>query len=38
MSRELMSPAVDRQVFRHTAVNSKKINLEPRMMRGGIRL
>lgn len=36
--REKMNKTVDRSVFRHTAVNSKKINIEPRMNRGGIRL
>lgn len=29
---------VDRKVFRRTAVKSKKINLAPRVMRGGISL
>lgn len=28
----------DRKIFRRTAVRSKKINLAPRVMRGGIRL
>lgn len=28
----------DRKIFRRTAVKSKKINLAPRVMRGGIRL
>lgn len=36
--RERMNSSVDRQVFRHTAVDTKKINIEPRMYRGGIRL
>lgn len=36
--RQLMSRNQDRQVFRHTAVSAKKINIEPRMYRGGIRL
>lgn len=36
--RSQMSHSVDRQVFRRTAVNAKKINIEPRMYRGGIRL
>lgn len=38
MMRSSTNSSVDRQVFRHTAVNPKKINLVPRMMRGGIRL
>lgn len=38
MSRQSMSPRVDRQVFRRTAVDAKRINIEPRMYRGGIRL
>lgn len=36
--RKEMSSSVDRQVFRHTAVDVKRVNIEPRMMRGGIRL
>ena len=36
--RETMTKSVDRSVFRNTAVNTKKINIEPRMNRGGIRL
>lgn len=36
--REAMSRSPDRQVFRNTAVNAKRINIEPRMYRGGIRL
>lgn len=36
--RRRMSKSVDRQVFRNTAVDTKKINIEPRMYRGGIRL
>ena len=28
----------DKKIFRRTAVKSKKINLSPRIMRGGIRL
>lgn len=28
----------DKKVFRHTASNSKAINVMPRIMRGGIRL
>ena len=29
---------VDEQIFKRTAASSKKINLEPSNMRGGIRL
>lgn len=29
---------VDRKIFRHTAAKSKKINLNPTVYRGGIRL
>lgn len=38
MKRRRMKPRKDRKVFRRTAVKSKKINLAPRVMRGGIRL
>lgn len=33
-----MSRGKDRQVFRHTAINTKKINVSPAIYRGGIRL
>lgn len=36
--RKRMTKSVDRQVFRNTAVDTKKINIEPRTYRGGIRL
>lgn len=36
--RKQMVSSVDRQVFRRTAVDAKRINIEPRMYRGGIRL
>ena len=36
--RKHMRKGVDRQVFRHTAVGSKKINIDPNIYRGGIRL
>lgn len=36
--RRRMTKSVDRKVFRNTAVDTKKINIEPRMYRGGIRL
>lgn len=32
------SKAVDEKIFKRTAAKSKKINLEPSNMRGGIRL
>lgn len=37
MSKE-MNNAIDRQVFRRTAVKTKKINIDPYPMRGGTRL
>lgn len=36
--RQRMSPRIDRKVFKRTAVKSKRINLYPSVMRGGIRL
>lgn len=36
--RKRMSRGKDRKVFAHTAVKSKKINISPSIMRGGIRL
>lgn len=36
--RKRMSPGKDKKVFRRTAVKSKKINIEPKIYRGGIRL
>lgn len=38
MSRSKTYPAKDSTVFRNTAVRSRKINVKPTMMRGGIRL
>lgn len=38
MKRRSMKPRKDKKIFRKTAVKSKKINLAPRVMRGGIRL
>lgn len=38
MKRKIMKRSKDKKVFRNTAVKSKKINLAPRVMRGGIRL
>lgn len=36
--RKKMSKSKDRHVFRRTAVKSKKININPTIYRGGIRL
>lgn len=36
--RKAMRRGPDRQVFRRTAVKSKKININPNIYRGGIRL
>lgn len=36
--REKMDNSQDRNVFRRTAVDSKKINIQPKNYRGGIRL
>ena len=36
--RKRMRPANDRKVFRRTASKSKKININPTIYRGGIRL
>lgn len=38
MSRKRMRKRPDKRVFRRTAAASKKINIEPRIYRGGIRL
>lgn len=38
MARKRMKPSKDRRVFRRTAVSSKKININPTIYRGGIRL
>lgn len=38
MSRQRMKKRSDRRVFRNTAVKSKKVNVEPVIYRGGIRL
>lgn len=37
MSRR-MSRRIDRKVFRRTASRAKKINIDPKIYRGGIRL
>lgn len=36
--RKMMPSKKDKRVFRRTAVKSKKINVEPNIYRGGIRL
>lgn len=36
--RRKVNKALDRKIFRHTAVSSRKININPVIMRGGIRL
>lgn len=36
--RRIMKPGRDRKIFRRTAVKSKKININPTIYRGGIRL
>ena len=36
--RKRMRPGKDKKVFRRTAAKSKKINIEPKIFRGGIRL
>lgn len=38
MKRRVMKSGKDRKVFRRTAVKTKKINIAPKVMRGGIRL
>lgn len=36
--RSKVRPARDKAMFRRTAVKSKKINISPKIYRGGIRL
>lgn len=38
MRRKKMQGSKDKKVFKHTAVKSKKINIDPKPARGGIRL
>lgn len=38
MSRRRMRRGKDRRVFRRTAAKAKKINIEPKIYRGGIRM
>ena len=35
--REPTKPSVDKAIFHHTANKTKKVNIAPRVMRGGIR-
>ncbi len=36
--RKIQPRSTDRRFFRRTAAQSRKINVEPRMYRGGIRM
>lgn len=36
--REKMPKIADKRYFRRTAIHSKKINIDPKIYRGGIRL
>lgn len=36
--RSETNKAIDANIFRRTAVKTKKINIDPKSMRGGIRL
>ena len=36
--RSPVDPKVDQKVFKHTADKTKKINISPKVMRGGTRL
>lgn len=36
--RRRMRPSTDRKIFKRTAAKSKKININPTVFRGGIRL
>lgn len=36
--RKKMKPKLDNKIFRRTAARSKKININPKIFRGGIRL
>lgn len=38
MKRKVMKARKDKKIFRRTAVKTKKINVAPKIMRGGIRL
>lgn len=36
--RKRVKPSKDQKVFQHTAKKGKRINIDPKPMRGGIRL
>ena len=36
--RKSTKPGKDKRIFRNTAVNAKRINVNPRIYRGGIRM
>lgn len=36
--RKRTDQSVDKKIFRRTAVKTKKINIDPKIFRGGIRL
>lgn len=36
--RKTTKPKTDNKIFRRTAARSKKINIDPKIFRGGIRL
>lgn len=36
--RRRVKPRKDKKIFRRTAVKSKRINIDPKVFRGGIRL
>lgn len=36
--RKIQPKSIDKRFFRRTASQSRKINIEPRMYRGGIRM
>lgn len=38
MTRKRTKPSLDKKMFRRTAVDRKKINVNPTIYRGGIRL
>lgn len=37
MHRERVDVEVDRNVFSHTAAKTKRVNIQPKIMRGGTR-
>ncbi|UPW41956.1 hypothetical protein [Dipodfec virus RodF1_56] len=38
MSRRMRNRRADKKIFRRTAAKAKKINIDPKIYRGGIRL